>query len=88
MSLLTAFIIMLSMCAVFIGAYFIRRQAVIRRNRFCPHCGQVVEVQNRSREVDPKKEPVVINGKRVICGKVKEYWSVLYCSHCGYERKI
>lgn len=78
-------IVLLGLCAVVLCAYFIKRQITIRNNQFCPLCRHQMEVQRRSRDVDPKKEPVDIGGTRIIAGKAREYWSVIHCSNCGYD---
>lgn len=82
------FIVVLGLYAVVFCAYFIKRQVTIRRNRFCPLCRHKMELQRRSRDVDPKKEPVNIGGTRMIAGKAREFWSVIHCSNCGYEIKL
>lgn len=85
-SLYVTLVIILS--AGIFAAYFIKRQVTIRNNRFCPVCGHKMEVQHRSRHLDPKTEYVTIGKHRVLSGTVKEYWSVIHCNGCGYEFKI
>lgn len=82
------FAVVIVLCAIVVAAYFIRRCITIRRNRFCPHCGHKMDVQKRSRDVDPQKEPVTVGGTYMVSGKAREYWSVLHCSACGHEIRL